>query len=223
MVSSTDIKPVAEALIKAVRPVSIYLFGSVARTGQGNDLDLLVIHRDDQDNADALRNVNRTLQPFYKSFDVDPFVIPAGKVRRFAEAGSPFLRSVMKEGRLLYMTGIVDEWRKQAVEELSAAQYLATGGFFRGSCYHAQQAIEKRIKSELLNAGWELEKTHSLRRLIALGEKFGLIFDIPETDVEFIDNMCRGRSPAEAGLLPLGEPNAEDAGRACAIGASLVK
>ena len=43
------------------------------------------------------------------------------------------------------------------------------------------------------------------------------------TENEFIDSIYRGRSPAEAGLLPLGEPNAEDAGRACAIGASLVK
>ncbi len=120
------------------------------------------------------------------------------------------------------MNNQLQEWLRQADEEYCTAKYLADGGFYRGSCYHAEQSVENFLKAQLIDKGWDLEKTHSIRRLLAISEDYGLQYDLSEGDVIFIDSIYRGRYPAEAGLLPQGEPHAEDAGRALKLAAALL-
>ncbi|MBI5308074.1 MAG: HEPN domain-containing protein [Planctomycetes bacterium] len=89
--------------------------------------------------------------------------------------------------------------------------------YYKGSCYHAQQSIEKSIKACLLAKGWELEKIHNVERLLSIAGDFVIAINVSEDDVVFIDSIYRGRYPAEAGLLPLGEPSGSDAKRALSI------
>lgn len=40
------------------------------------------------------------------------------------------------------MKDAVKDWVKQAQEELNMAEYLFSGGYYKGACYHAQQSLE---------------------------------------------------------------------------------
>jgi HEPN domain-containing protein/predicted nucleotidyltransferase len=223
MVTKNQAKEVAKYLVEILNPVSIIVFGSVAKSGKGNDLDLLIItDNEEKDQQDTYKFVCKTLKPFYRDFAIDPFVASLSSVRKNFLKGSPFLRLIQNEGRSLFMKDSVQMWHKQAKDELLTAKYLFQGNFFRGACYHAQQAIEKAFKGALIQKGWELEKVHSVERLFSLAEKYSVSVNIDDDDIIFIDSIYRGRYPAEEGLIPTGEPNKNDAQRAVDIAVSIL-
>jgi len=224
VVTFSDAKEVAAEIVKGFDPLLVTLFGSVARERIGNDLDLLVVMEDAKYHGmetDSL--LQRSLGKFYRRFDIDPFILPVSKYLEQLHSGEPFLNMVLRQGRVLYMNNYVNEWLRQSDEELRTARYLADGNFFRSACYHAEQSIEKFLKAHLINKGWDLEKTHSIRRLLAIAEEHGLRFDLEEADIIFIDSIYRGRYPGEAGLLPHGEPDSEDAEHAVKIASQLLQ
>jgi HEPN domain-containing protein/predicted nucleotidyltransferase len=224
MVTLKDAKEVSGTINKAFNTISITVFGSTAREGMGNDLDLLVVIDDKNmpsDNIDLL--MQKCLKNFYKRFAIDPFVIPLSTFREHYLKGSPFLSLILKEGRILYMKDAVKEWIRQGDDELKTARYLFDGSFYKSACFHSQQAIEKALKAVLLSKGWELEKTHSIERLAALLEGYKVKIDISDEDMVFIDSIYRGRYPAEVGLLPLGEPTKADAQKAVGIAEQMIK
>ena len=224
MATFNDAKEVSAEIVKGFNPLLVTLFGSVARESEGNDLDILVVVDDNNyqgEKTDSLLQL--ALAKFYHRFDIDPFVLPVSKYLEQLHSGEPFLRSVLKEGRILYMNNHVKEWLRQSDEELRTARYLAEGNFYRSACYHAEQSIEKYLKAHLIEKGWDLEKTHSIRRLLAIAEDNELRFNLEEADIVFIDSIYRGRYPGEAGLLPHGEPDDADAERAVKIAVSLLK
>ena len=120
------------------------------------------------------------------------------------------------------MKDAIREWIDLAVEDLRQARYLFEGGFYRGACFAAQQAVEKGIKAELLKRGWELEIIHQIKRLLHLLEEFDLHVQYEEDDVDFLDSIYRGRYPAEEGLLPLKPPVDLDASGSIAVAEALV-
>jgi HEPN domain-containing protein len=99
--------------------------------------------------------------------------------------------------------------------------YLLEGGYAKGARYYSQQSIEKAIKAVLLKKGWDLEKVHNIERLAAIAEDCRIPLTISEEEVIFIDSIYRGRDPAEAGLLPLGEPSGDDARRSVSLAADI--
>ena len=156
MVLVKDAREVSSSLVSALDPISIVLFGSVAREGRGEDLDRLIVTNDDSATLQEIDlTVSKYLKPFYKKFAIDPFVIPLTLLKEHHLKGSPFLRLVLKEGRSLYMKDAVKEWIKQAKDELDMVLYLFKGGYFKGACYHSQQSIEKSLKANLLSRGWD--------------------------------------------------------------------
>jgi HEPN domain-containing protein len=227
MVTLKDAKEVSDVIIKTLEPISVMVFGSVARIGIGEDLDLLIVIDDKSDKFQAKDDPNllahKCLKEYYKKFAIDPFIIHASVFKKYYSKGSPFLRLIFTEGRCIYMRDAVKDWLKQAREELDMATYLLQGKYFKGACFHSQQSIEKAIKAMLLNKGWELEKTHSLERLMSIGEQHNVQIDLSDEDVVYIDNIYRSRYPAEAGLLPLGEPSKTDAERAVDMATRILK
>jgi HEPN domain-containing protein/predicted nucleotidyltransferase len=221
MVTLRDAKEVSDAIIKTLDPISVMVFGSVAKNGTGEDLDLLIVVEDKSENLQAMADLSlsahKCLKEYYKKFAIDPFIIPASVFNQYYSKGSPFLRLIFTEGRCVYMRDAVKGWLKQAQEELDIATYLLGGQYFKGACFHSQQSIEKAVKAMLLDKGWELEKTHSLQRLLSIAEQHNVQIDLSDEDVVYIDNIYRSRYPAEAGLLPLGEPSKADAQRAVDI------
>ena len=224
IVTLDDARSLAAALVKAIDPQSIIVFGGVGRDGAGNDLDLLILLEEGIDKSidqagSAARPVFRS---FSKEFEVDPFVMSSSLFKMKFQKGSPFLKTVVREGRLLYMKNAEQEWLNDAREELKTAHYLSEGRFWKAACYHSQQAAEKCLKARLLGKGWELEKVHSIMRLAALLEDFKIKIQISDDEVEYLDSIYRGRYPGEAGLLPLGEPSREDAMKALDIAEKLL-
>jgi len=214
MVTYEEAREVAAHLVKTVDPLCVVLFGSVAKQGQGEDLDLLVVVEDQTaDGQDLEKLVQQSLKPFADRYAMDPFILSRSALRQYFLAGSPFLRLIQREGRCLYMKEAIQQWFAQAKEELSMAEVLFSAGHYRGACFHAQQSVEKALKGTLLHAGWELERTHSLRKLAATGKRYGVEEILSEDDMDFIDSVYRGRYPAEEGLLPTGEPTCEEAER----------
>ncbi len=61
-----------------------------------------------------------------------------------------------------------------------------------------------------MHAGWELERTQSLRKLVAIGKRYGVGEILSENIVVFIDKVYRGWDPVEEGLLPTGELTREE-------------
>lgn len=216
MVTLENAREATASIVEALHPVSVTVFGSVAREGTGNDLDLLVVTDAGSKTAvnEAQLVLHGSLKKYYRKFPIDPFVVPLPLMNEYLAKGSPFLNLISREGRVLYMKDAVKEWLRQAGDELNMAAWLMQGGFFKGACYHAQQSVEKALKARLLGKGWELEKTHSIERLIALGEEYGIQFDLSDEEVVFLDSIYRGRYPAEAGLLPMGEPSESEGKRA---------
>ena len=224
MVTAKEAREVSDVIIKTIQPISVVAFGSVAKNGVGADLDLLIVIDDESRIVkDVHLEVHKCLKKFYKKFPIDPFIISKALFNEYYSKGSPFLKLILKEGGLLYMRNAVNEWLTQAEEELSMSEYLLKGGYYKGVCYHSQQSVEKSIKTHLLKKGWELEKTHSIERLIAIAEEYNIQMDIPDEDVVFMDNIYRGRYPAEAGLLPLSEPSEMDAQKAVKIADRIFK
>lgn len=224
MVTLKDAKEATASIVKALKPVSIVLFGSVARKGTGADLDLLIVTDDTSKiTGDPDLLLHNCLKKFYRKFAIDPFIVPLPLLSEYLSKGSPFLKLISKEGRPLYMRDAVQEWFKLSEEELKMAEYLLRGGYFKGACYHAQQSIEKSIKARLFKKGWELEKTHSIERLNAICGDYKIKLRLSDKEMVFIDSIYRGRYPAETGLLPLGEPSEADAERAVSIAGRIFK
>jgi len=121
------------------------------------------------------------------------------------------------------MHNSLKDWHDSGLEDFQQAEYLSEGGFYRGACFSSQQAIEKIIKWMLLKKGWELEKIHNIRRLMAIAENFGIIVPLQDEEIDFIDSVYKGRYPGEEGLLPLGTPTQKDAKRALQIAKKVVK
>ena len=215
MVTLKEAKEVTDVIVKAIRPSSVILFGSVAREGAGEDLDLLIITEKIK-KTDQI-TLYKALRRFYRKFSIDPFLLTAKKLTEYYRHGSPFVRMLFKEGRLLYMKDPSEQWFKDAEEEFAMAEYLFKGDFYRGSCYHSQQALEKALKASLLKKGWQLEKTHSIQRLMAIAKDHRIRIELSDEEIIFMDSIYRGRYPAEAGLLPHGEPSQEDARKALQI------
>ena len=218
MVTLEDAKQVAGTLVEKISPVSVIVFGSVARRGKGSDLDLLVV----TEQEDMQRQIGSCLRDYHKRFAIDYFVASLNRITEKFREGSPFLRLIQKEGRVLYMKNSMKEWLELALEDFRQAKYLFEGGFHRGACFAAQQAVEKAIKADLLKRGWDLEKIHNIRRLLNIGGDFGLYIECEDDDIDFMDSIYRGRYPAEEGLLPLKAPTAEDASRAIDISESVL-
>ncbi|MBI5418317.1 HEPN domain-containing protein [Candidatus Poribacteria bacterium] len=224
MVYLADAKNVAKHIADSITPVCIVVFGSVAKTGKGNDLDLLIVADDNEIDLNSLNiEIRSILKPFYEKISIDPFVTTLSTLKKYFIMGSPFLRLIQREGRCLYMKDSLFQWFNQAKEDLAMAECLLKNNYYRGACYNSQQAIEKTFKGILIKQGWELEKTHNLRFLVSLSKRYGISITILDDDIDFIDSIYRGRYPAEEGLLPTGEPTKNDALKAINIANSVVQ
>ena len=198
---------VRDAVVDAIDPLEIILFGSIARAASGRDIDLLVVTDEDggstgRDRRAALRSA---LRPLRHRYDIDDYVVTRSALAEYVRQGSPFVRKIISDGVCIYMRKATKAWRRQAEEERDTAAYLRAGGFHRGACDHAQQCVEKSIKTMLLEVGWELENIHNIHRLAALAADHGAPLSLTPDDIDFLDAIYRG------------DPTAADAERAVTL------
>lgn len=113
-------------------------------------------------------------------------------------------------------------WLKIAHEDTAAAELLLQSGMHRMVCFHSQQAVEKTLKALLAECAIEFKRTHNIVDLLSSVRSQGLVVDVNHEEAGFLNAVYRSRYPAEAGLLPHGEPTAGDAEKALALARRVV-
>jgi HEPN domain-containing protein len=89
-------------------------------------------------------------------------------------------------------------------------------------CYHAQQTVEKVLKSVLAEKEVEIPRIHNLLDLNNSARRLGYATDLTDEEAIFLNTIYRWRYPPDLGLLPLGEPTEMDAQRALNIARAIV-
>jgi HEPN domain-containing protein len=114
-------------------------------------------------------------------------------------------------------------WIKIANEEFQSARYLFDKSLFRMVCYHSQQTVEKILKAVLVEHEVEVPFTHNLLDLNNAVKEFNYETPISDEECVFLNSIYRSRYPSDAGLLPAGEPEKEDARKAFEIADTILK
>ncbi len=97
-----EIKNIVEQLIRLYQPDKIILFGSLAggKVQEGTDIDLFVIKQDVPDvGVDRIRQLDALIK---YSLATDFIVYKPDEVKQRIELGDPFVKSILKEGKVLY-------------------------------------------------------------------------------------------------------------------------
>src|SRR4030066_912835 len=97
-----EIKNITTQIIEKYKPEKIILFGSATRGKLSLDsyVDLLVIKKDTPlYGADRIRELSRIID---RNIPVDFLVYRPEEFQKRLEMGDPFLKAVLKEGKVLY-------------------------------------------------------------------------------------------------------------------------
>ncbi len=216
------IKGITNRIVKHYNPESVILFGSYGkgRCGVESDIDLLIIKETDKRAIDRRMEVEKLLSD--RDVPLDIIVYTPREVRSLYSVGNPFIEEVMDTGRVLYMRAATEAWLKDARDEFESAEILFDNKKYRTACYHSQQCAEKALKAFILEAGKKPERTHDIVGLYQEVKKLGFDSGLTMDEAVFLNSIYKGRYPTEQGLLPRGEPEAEDAEKAIAAARSLM-
>ena len=97
-----EIGSIAAQIIEKYKPEKIILFGSAVngKLGSDSDVDLLIIKKDTPlYGADRIRELSRIID---RNIPVDFLVYRPEEFQKRLEMGDPFLKAVLKEGKVLY-------------------------------------------------------------------------------------------------------------------------
>jgi len=82
-----------------------------------------------------------------------------------------------------------EEWLKLANEDLQSAEYLFEKSLFRMVCYHAQQAVEKVLKSLFAENEIEIPRIHNLLDLNNSARKLRHTTGLTEEQAIFLNTV----------------------------------
>lgn len=176
-----DIDPAIDEMVRIIvdgwNPQQIVLFGSRARGDhdEQSDVDLLVVLDEAKHRGELARQVSGALSRTGIARDV--IISTAADIVRQATVVGTVERAAMIDGRTLYVRGRGDP----VMEQFAQLMRRAYGDIRAGDaclalnppelqvvCYHAQQAIEKTIKSALMVDRIDYPFTHDLEQLLPL-------------------------------------------------------
>ncbi len=97
-----QIRSITAQIIDKYQPEKIILFGSSARgdLNPDSDVDLLIIKRETPHyGAERIRELSRIIE---RNIPVDFLVYRPEEFEKRVEMGDPFLKAIVKEGKVLY-------------------------------------------------------------------------------------------------------------------------
>ncbi len=164
-------------IVDGWNPRQIVLFGSRARGDhdEQSDVDLLVVLDEAEHRGELGRQVSAALSCTGISRDI--IISTAADIVRQATVVGTVERAAMIDGRTLYVRDRGDPVMEQfaqlmhrAGEDVRAAEACLAldPPILSAACYHAQQAIEKTIKSALMVDRIDYPFTHDLEQLLPL-------------------------------------------------------
>lgn len=210
----TSLEAIVQRLVEKYDPERIILFGSHA-TGtarEDSDFDLLIVKETSRRPVD--RSVEAGLLVADRAVPLDLIVYTPREMCDLYWAGSPFMDEVLETGKVVYIRKVSGTSLREPRDDLDTASILIEHGKRRGACFHSQQAVEKALKALMLEKSRRPTRTHDLVELLNTAVADGSRVALSVDDAEFLSRIYRGRYPTEEGLLPHGEPTAEDAHRA---------
>jgi len=210
----TTLEDVIERIVTGYAPDRIILFGSHAsgEARDGSDFDLLIVKETRKRPIDRRVEVERLLSD--RCIPLDLLVLTPLEIRQLYALGSPLIEEVVETGRVLYMRKSTQAWLAEANDDLESASILFRHGRYRATCFHSQQCVEKTLKALILERGKRPPRTHDIVDLLNRTRLEGWSIDLAADEAAYLNSIYRGRYPTEEGLLPHGEPTAEEAQRA---------
>jgi predicted nucleotidyltransferase len=97
-----EIENITDQIIEKYKPEKIILFGSAAKgeLKPDSDVDFLIVKRETPHyGADRMRELSRLIE---RNVPIDFLIYRPEEFDKRLEMGDPFLRTVLKEGRVLY-------------------------------------------------------------------------------------------------------------------------
>ena len=97
-----EIQNIVNQLVRLYRPEKIILFGSLAkgRIQQGTDIDLFIIKSDVPEfGVDRIRQLDALIK---YNFATDFIVYRPEELEQRLKLGDPFVKTILKEGKVLY-------------------------------------------------------------------------------------------------------------------------
>ena len=82
-----------------------------------------------------------------------------------------------------------EAWIVYADENLKSAEVLLQNGLFNACLQNIQQAVEKYLKSLLIEKGIGLIKSHNIRQLINTLAEQQMTITMPEDEIDLIDTV----------------------------------
>ena len=181
LISAADmgaaIQEMVEIIVDGWNPQQIILFGSRARGDHDeySDVDLLIVLDEAEERAELSRRISAELDRAGIARDI--IVSTAADIVRQATVIGTVERAAMFDGRTLYVRGRGDPVMEQfaqlmyrAGEDIRVAEAILNldPPPLSAACYHAQQAVEKAIKSALMADRIDYPFVHDLERLLPL-------------------------------------------------------
>src|SRR5574342_340456 len=80
-------------------------------------------------------------------------------------------------------------WLNQAEFDLKAANISLAHGFHEWAAYQAEQAVEKGIKSVIVNAGWLPPKVHKIPVLIGIANQANKEFAMTKFQFKHLESF----------------------------------
>jgi len=99
---SKEIRNITAQIIEKYKPEKIILFGSAARgeTTPDSDVDFLIIKKETPlYGADRIRELSRVID---RNIPVDFLIYRPEEFNKRLKMGDPFLKTIVKEGKVLY-------------------------------------------------------------------------------------------------------------------------
>ena len=100
------------------------------------------------------------------------------------------------------------QWLTYADENLQGAHLLLDSGLFNLVLQNVQQAVEKMLKSMLVEKGVKFPKTHSINELCALLKQHGVLVPLDDDERDLLDSIYLPSKYPFDSSLPDFEPNA---------------
>ena len=171
------IQEMVEIIVEGWNPQQIILFGSRARGDhdEHSDVDLLIVLDEAEERAELSRRISAKIGGAGIAKDI--IISTAADIVRQATVIGTVERAALLDGRTLYVRGRGDPVMEQFAQlmyragediRMAEAGLALNPPILPAACYHAQQAIEKALKSALMVDRIDYPFVHDLERLLPL-------------------------------------------------------
>lgn len=99
------------------------------------------------------------------------------------------------------------QWIEYAEQDYQSACILLQSHLYNPCLYHSQQAIEKWLKSIILEHDLAFRRTHSIQGLVNILSENGMIADIADDEIDMIDSIFMPARYPVGSALPFFEPD----------------